>query len=1017
MKNIFNGVIVSLFGLLFVCSSALAGPIPSGFTFDRDMKIGDRSKDVEYLQIVLSYQQGIYPEGLITGYFGNLTAQAVKRIQGYQVSSTGTSKVTGYIDASTREYLNEILKSDSPDNPSIAWFKNIADVSDNKAYSVSLNFLTTSPVFQEVKDYELPGLPRVAIIVNSQLSNQITKPLAQYFQDLNKDGYSVIYSKWESGNYQALRSYLQQKYSEKDSLKGAVLVGDLPVVWYQLDNDFYGPTSFPTDIYYSDLDGDWFDNDGDSKLDSHSGDNLPDIWVGRLLAHNLTLSGDSEVSLLQNYFRRNHEYRTSGVSGSGHGLSYVDKDWQQYNSASLELAYGDVTTVNQPSDVNEIDYEIRRLPSNYDFIHVMVHSNPSLHVWSNGGYTTNTDIRTIDRKAYFYNLFACSATKYTADNYLGGYYIFKNNGLVLVGSSKSGSMLGFSEFYKPFGEGQSFGDAYYAWWQFRDLQNLNDERWFLGLNLLGDPTLQIVKSAGTSTLKVNSQVDGVSSSGVTILNMIGDTTKEDGITPYEKKVVGGINTMTLRAPVNNNNQSFVQWGGCDSVTGRDCVVAVKEGDKKIITVKYKTTELVGVCGAAHKQGRSTKPVSDTDLCATGTPSTIYGTGPWIWTCAGYGNGNTVSCFAYKTQVSECTWSCGTWGACLNGVQTRTCSSSPSGCSGSNPNPTTRTCSTVSACGSAHGTSTVITPTSGLCSSGNASNVSASGDRWLWTCGSESCFATDPNATFKAPFAATEMPTFTGSGSSPDTAEVWLQWFCSSGFPATLTISQNYEQVSCAYGSIGSHGGCPGCVMSKFTLKKKDNSKPVVNGVCGSANGQSFGSKPSSGLCSTGTPEFLLGIPENEGWKWVCRGNDGGSDSGTCSATLQTVSACDDISPVSSGGTVSCNNCGGWYGSPDGWAGDGVCAQNNDSEGYCIRDLGSSRYITRITYSGDCTPHNGCRFSLQGSNDGSNWVTLHGDPSTTSGTYTATVNDSYRYIRQNKSSYNWFIMDLKEICTK
>ena len=75
------------------------------------------------------------------------------------------------------------------------------------------------------------------------------------------------------------------------------------------------------------------------------------------------------------------------------------------------------------------------------------------------------------------------------------------------------------------------------------------------------------------------------------------------------------------------------------------------------------------------------------------------------------------------------------------------------------------------CGSAHNTSTVVTPTTNLCSDGSTPHVLASGSRWTWSCGSSSCSATDPNASYKAPFSATEMPTFTGSGSSPDTAEV------------------------------------------------------------------------------------------------------------------------------------------------------------------------------------------------------------------------------------------------------
>jgi hypothetical protein len=119
-----------------------------------------------------------------------------------------------------------------------------------------------------------------------------------------------------------------------------------------------------------------------------------------------------------------------------------------------------------------------------------------------------------------------------------------------------------------------------------------------------------------------------------------------------------------------------------------------------------------------------------------------------------------------------------------------------------------------------------------------------------------------------------MPTFTGSGSSPDTAEVWLQWFCSSGFPTAQTIYQNYEQVSCTYGSMGSHGGCPGCVMSKFTIRKKVTPLPI-NGQCGSSNGGTFSSAPTTGLCNSGNPTAVTGVGP---WYWSCTGVNGGSTS-------------------------------------------------------------------------------------------------------------------------------------------
>ena len=56
----------------------------------------------------------------------------------------------------------------------------------------------------------------------------------------------------------------------------------------------------------------------------------------------------------------------------------------------------------------------------------------------------------------------------------------------------------------------------------------------------------------------------------------------------------------------------------------------------------------------------------------------------------------------------------------------------------------------------------------------------------------------------------------------------------------------------------------------------------VNGMCGSANGQSFSAAPSSQLCSSGIAS-LVSFTGNT-WTWSCAGNNGGTTA-SCSANL------------------------------------------------------------------------------------------------------------------------------------
>jgi hypothetical protein len=65
--------------------------------------------------------------------------------------------------------------------------------------------------------------------------------------------------------------------------------------------------------------------------------------------------------------------------------------------------------------------------------------------------------------------------------------------------------------------------------------------------------------------------------------------------------------------------------------------------------------------------------------------------------------------------------------------------------------------------------------------------------------------------------------------------------------------------------------------------------PVVTGVCGSANGQSFTTAPASGLCATGTASSVTGSGP---WSWTCEGSGGGS-SAACSASVSSGGSGDD----------------------------------------------------------------------------------------------------------------------------
>jgi len=261
----------------------------------------------------------------------------------------------------------------------------------------------------------------------------------------------------------------------------------------------------------------------------------------------------------------------------------------------------------------------------------------------------------------------------------------------------------------------------------------------------------------------------------------------------------------------------------------------------------KKAAVSGSCGSANGAYYTIAPTSG--LCSYGTASAVSGSGPWAWTCSGTNGGATVNCSANKNV-------------------------------------------TYSGCGSAAEVATHIIPSANLCTDGSRPKVysgyvsgpswsadTISGD-WYWWCGSTRCHAPDPYKDYKGPFASTMMQSYTGSNPYlPDTASVWLQYFCSWGMPTeNQTIYQKYDLVSCSSDStLGTYGGCDWCVMSKFDIKLKSTA-----GVCGTSSGVPVLAAPTTGLCSSGNPSAVTGTGP---WTWSCSGVNGGANV-SCNAPLK-----------------------------------------------------------------------------------------------------------------------------------
>lgn len=368
-----------------------------------------------------------------------------------------------------------------------------------------------------------PGLTSLAtdvlVVVNTDLYPLISTDLAGYVSDLENDGYSptVLTCDDVQGPLacDSLRSVLATYH--QDGLEGAVFIGDLPISWFQMLDDFDGDSvfedyeEFPCDLFYMDLDGEWLDTlmwDGftfqlgsDGMFDVHTGEVTPEIWVGRLVPSAV----GAEDSLLHIYFQKDSTYREDGFGLPKRALAFVDDDWVWWAgewSVNIGLSYPEVITIADSESTIADNYRTE-LTQGYEWISVFAHSWPGGHGFkyavTEWTWFYAYEVPTIDPQANFYNLFACSNARYTEDGNMGCMYIFAETyGLGAIGTTKTGSMLNFDEFYYPLGKGATIGEAFRDWFIARGSDGYEswESSWFYGMAFLGDPTLRVAPSDG-----------------------------------------------------------------------------------------------------------------------------------------------------------------------------------------------------------------------------------------------------------------------------------------------------------------------------------------------------------------------------------------------------------------------------------------------------------------------------------------------------------------------------------------
>ncbi len=370
--------------------------------------------------------------------------------------------------------------------------------------------ITLTFVLPYFKQNEQPPTSKglVYIYVHSSIYNGLTPEIQQYETDVNNQGYDTQTINWTSSNVALLKQNLTNAYPL--GLKGAVLIGDLPYAMARHWDFAWGKYwNYPCDLYLMDLDGQWLDTaipNGIFDIDQNehtngTGDWTPEIWIARISPSSIGVTGFNYTAAYQNYFNRNYNVRHGYTTRPHKSLLYIDDDWSSYKDEWLSnfTAYtgSEVDCYWNNPTTTAANYMNNITTVNYEFVHLLVHSWPTKHLfgppWALGseGTLTYKNIYGNSTLPLFFNLFACFSCNYTQVNNTGTYYLFSDNTLTVIGSARDGGMDLYQPFYDKLDQGAIIGDAFVTWFHNPEIVKWNKELLYYGMTILGDPLLTI----------------------------------------------------------------------------------------------------------------------------------------------------------------------------------------------------------------------------------------------------------------------------------------------------------------------------------------------------------------------------------------------------------------------------------------------------------------------------------------------------------------------------------------------
>jgi hypothetical protein len=311
---------------------------------------------------------------------------------------------------------------------------------------------------------------KIDIYIENGLWSSIQTKLNQYIDDIESEGWTATVFNW-SGNESQLKDQLTDRYTN-NSIEGALLIGDIP--YFTRPDPYYLPNivTRPYDWELMNLVG--------TETSS------PEIYTARLKTSPVTtLTGKSETQLINEYFERNHDYRTGSKIYDHKLRAYKWCDVGSIATSYFDGLYDSSEITLFKDTVNPTGYREALSIYPVEWMFELSHGSPTTHYSG----TRASHIHDSNPKQAFQYLESCSCGTFdVTDNIMCAYVFGGDHGLGAIGESNVMYTHNPTNFFEYMGETTTGNDIIgHAFLEYLDDYKYSSS--WRGMNWMGDPTL------------------------------------------------------------------------------------------------------------------------------------------------------------------------------------------------------------------------------------------------------------------------------------------------------------------------------------------------------------------------------------------------------------------------------------------------------------------------------------------------------------------------------------------------